>query len=59
MITGVEKCIQETEIKGGGDVCVKEKTNKRRCDNVYEIVNITENRGEELVSFIMQEKMSS
>lgn len=52
MITGVEKCIHETEIKGGGDVCVKEKTNKRRCDNVYEIVNITENRGEELVSFL-------
>lgn len=52
MITGVEKCIQETGIKEGGDVCVKEKTNKRRCDKVYEIVNITENGGEELVFFL-------
>lgn len=30
---------------------VSEKTSKRRCDKVYEIVNITENGGEELVSF--------
>lgn len=52
MITGVEKCVQETGIKGWGDVCVKEKTNKRRCDKVYEIINITENGGEELVFFL-------
>lgn len=51
MITGVEKCLQETGVKGGVGGCVKEKTSKRRCDKVYEIVNITENAGEELVSF--------
>lgn len=55
MITGVEKCIQETGIKGGGDVCIKEKTNKRRCDKVYhEIVNTMENGGEELVFFLQK-----
>lgn len=40
-------------------MCIKEKTNKRRC---YNTVNNMENRGEELLfslSFIMQEKMSS
>ncbi|KAF4801743.1 hypothetical protein TURU_032090 [Turdus rufiventris] len=52
MITEMEKYIQETGIKGGGDICVKDKINKRRCDKVYEIMNITENGGEELVFFL-------